>query len=101
MGLSARAGRGKRHSIVIESEAASGAFNRRKSDASLLHDTILAIRDLVDPAGELGFGEIPYRPDQVMVLKADVTRLQSLGWQPRIALEAGLREMVGWYHARE
>jgi UDP-glucose 4-epimerase len=86
---------------VIESETASGMFNLGSPEAPPLRETILAIRDLVDPAGELGFGDIPYRPDQVMVLKADVTRLQSLGWQPRIDLEGGLREMVCWYNARE
>ena len=86
---------------VIEAEAASGVFNLGSPEAPPLRETILAIRDLVDPAGELGFGEIPYRLDQVMVLKADVTRLQSLGWQPRIALKEGLREMVSWYNAIE
>jgi len=86
---------------VIEAEAASGVFNLGSPEAPPLPETILAIRDLVDPAGELGFGEIPYRLDQVMVLKADVTRLQSLGWQPRIALKEGLREMVSWYNAIE
>ena len=86
---------------VIEAEAASGVFNLGSPEAPPLRETILAIRDLVDPAGELGFGEIPYRLDQVMVLKADVTRLQSLGWQPRIALKEGLRDMVSWYNAIE
>jgi nucleoside-diphosphate-sugar epimerase len=76
-------------------------FNLGSPDAPPLRETILAIRNLIDPAGELGFGDISYRPDQVMVLKADVTRLQSLGWQPRIRLEDGLREMVRWYDARE
>jgi len=86
---------------VIETDGASGVFNLGSPDAPPLRETILAIRNLIDPAGELGFGDIPYRPDQVMVLKADVTRLQSLGWQPRIRLEDGLREMVRWYNARE
>jgi len=86
---------------VIEADAASGAFNLGSPDAPPLRETILAIRDLVDPAGELGFADIPYRPDQVMVLKADVTRLLGLGWRPRIALTAGLQEMVSWYNAKE
>lgn len=86
---------------VIESSGASGTYNLGSPDAPPLRETVMAIRDLVDPAGELGFGDIPYRPDQVMVLKADVTRLQSLGWRPRIALQAGLQEMVSWYDANE
>ncbi len=84
---------------VIESEAGSGVFNLGSPEAPPLRETIFKIRDLVDPAGELGFGEIPYRTDQVMVLKADVTRLQSLGWRPRVDLQSGLQEVVSWYDA--
>ena len=84
---------------VIESESATGVFNLGSPEAPPLRDTIIQIRDLVDPAGELGFGDIPYRPDQVMVLKADVTRLQSLGWQAGIGLPAGLQETVSFYAA--
>jgi len=82
---------------VIECQSASGIFNLGSPEAPPLRDTITAIRDLIDPAGELGFGDIPYRPDQVMVLKADVTRLQSLGWLPTIPLPAGLQETVSFY----
>jgi len=37
---------------VIESDAASGVFNLGSPDAPPLRETILAIRDLIDPAGE-------------------------------------------------
>jgi nucleoside-diphosphate-sugar epimerase len=55
------------------------------------------LRDLVNPSAELGFGDVPYRPDQVMVLKADISRLAALGWKPAIDLASGLKEMVAWY----
>jgi nucleoside-diphosphate-sugar epimerase len=41
------------------------------------------------------FGAVPYRPDQVMWLEADISRLQAdTGWSPMVSLEAGLDEMA-------
>lgn len=85
---------------VIENSSASGVFNLGSPNAPLLRDTILRLRDLVNPQAELGFGEVPYRPDQVMVLSADVSRLQALGWAPSIKLEDGLAETVAFYDCR-
>ncbi|WP_431204263.1 hypothetical protein ACQ86E_03820 [Bradyrhizobium betae] len=55
------------------------------------------LRDLVDPGATLGFGELAYRPDQVMVLAADVSRMLALGWKPEVSLDEGLRETVNWH----
>ena len=82
---------------VIEHEGASGIFNLGSPDAPRLKDTIVTLRDLVNPSAELGFGDVPYRPDQVMVLKADISRLAELGWRPAIDLASGLKELVAWY----
>jgi len=80
---------------VITSPAAQGFFNLGSPEAPQLRETVTRLRDHIG-AGELGFGEVPYRPDQVMVLAADVTRLAGLGWRPIIALDQGLRETVAW-----
>jgi nucleoside-diphosphate-sugar epimerase len=80
---------------VITSPAAQGIFNLGSPEAPQLRETVTRLRDHIG-AGELGFGEVPYRPDQVMVLAADVTRLAGLGWRPIIALDQGLRETVAW-----
>lgn len=82
---------------VIEDNSASGIFNLGSPDAPRLKDTIIMLRDLVCPSAELGFGDVPYRPDQVMVLKADISRLAALGWRPAIDLSSGLKELVAWY----
>jgi UDP-glucose 4-epimerase len=82
---------------VVESERAHGIFNLGSPDAPRLKDTVTMLRDLVNPSAELGFGDVPYRPDQVMVLKADISRLAALGWKPAIDLASGLKEMVAWY----
>jgi nucleoside-diphosphate-sugar epimerase len=84
--------------LVAESEVASGVFNLGSGSAPPLRDTILAIRDAIDPALPLGFGELAYRSDQVMHLEADISRLyDELGWRPGIPLAEGLLETVRWY----
>ncbi|MCX7847497.1 MAG: NAD-dependent epimerase/dehydratase family protein [bacterium] len=40
---------------------------------------------------ELRFGALPYRPNEVMEVRADTRSLRALGWESRIDLETGLR----------
>lgn len=57
-----------------------------------LRQYIEMIRDIVAPEAELGFGEIPYPPDPVMELCADITALQrDVGWSPVIGFEQGIQ----------
>jgi nucleoside-diphosphate-sugar epimerase len=78
---------------------ARGIFNVGSPDAPPLRETVTKLRDLVDPRASLGFGELAYRPDQVMVLAADVSRMLALGWKPEVPLDEGLRETVDWHDA--
>jgi nucleoside-diphosphate-sugar epimerase len=83
--------------IVLTHPDANGFFNVGHPDAPLLSDTLTILRDLVNPDAVLGFGDIPYRLDQVMILQADTKRLADLGWEPQVNLDDGLRETVAWY----
>jgi nucleoside-diphosphate-sugar epimerase len=85
--------------LAITHEAASGIFNVGSQDAPPLRETVTRLRDLVRPGAALGFGELAYRPDQVMVLAADVSRMLALGWKPEVPLDEGLRETVDWHDA--
>ena len=72
--------------------------------AAITHDqveeVVEAIRDAIDPALPLGFGDVAYRPDQVMLLQADVSALhRDLGWEPRTGIADGIAETVAWYRA--
>jgi nucleoside-diphosphate-sugar epimerase len=81
--------------------AAEGVFNLGSGQAPTLRSTIETIRDLVHPGLPLGFGEIAYRPDQVMHLQADIGKLSNTtGWRPRISLCKGLSQTVAWYRER-
>lgn len=83
---------------VATSGGAEGIFNLGSGVAHPLRRVVEQIRDLVDPSLRLGIGQIPYRPDQVMHLEADIRRLaEAAGWRPRTTLEEGLRQTVEWH----
>ena len=57
-----------------------------------LREYIEIIRDEVAPNAELGFGELPYPPNPVMDLCADITKLQQdTGWYPQIGFKEGVQ----------
>ncbi len=82
---------------AIANPDAKGVFNLGSGEARPLRETIEIVRNAINPALPLGFGETPYRPDQVMHLQADITRLKAIGWSPQTSLEAGLARTVEWY----
>jgi nucleoside-diphosphate-sugar epimerase len=78
--------------------SAGGVFNLGSGTAVRLRSIIERIRDEVDPSLPIGFGDVPYRPDQVMHLEANVDRLRrATGWSASTSLDAGLRATVDWY----
>lgn len=83
--------------LALTDPGANGVYNLGAPEAPPLRETVTTLRDLVDPGAELGFGEVPYRPDQVMVLQPDMSRLMGHGWRPQVALADGLRETVASY----
>jgi nucleoside-diphosphate-sugar epimerase len=63
-----------------------------------VRDVVERVRDLISPGMELVFGEIPFRPDQIMYMQADISRLKdATGWRPRVSIEQGLSQTVAWY----
>jgi len=77
---------------------AQGIFNLGSGEAHTVHSIVECIRDLIDPDLPLGFGEVPYRPDQIMHLQADISHLrQATGWSPQVSLDEGLRRTVAWF----
>jgi nucleoside-diphosphate-sugar epimerase len=85
---------------VAETTGASGAFNLGSGESPSLRQTITTLRNLINSDLELGFGQVPYRPDQVMFLKADIRRLvRATGWSPKVDLQTGLKQTVQWFSA--
>lgn len=86
---------------LLESPEASGTFNIGSGAPVRLRDAVLMLRDLIAPQIQPGFGRLAYRPDQVMHLQADISRLRkATGWAPKISLERGLEETVASFRAR-
>lgn len=87
--------------LIMEKKDARGIFNLGSGAPRKLKDAVLLIREYIDASLQIGFGEIPYAPDQIMHLEADIDRLRSAtGWTPQVSLEEGLRRTVEWYRMK-
>lgn len=83
---------------VTASRTASGVFNVGSGQTGTIRSIVERIRDLAAPGAALGFGELDYRPDQVMHLQADISRLRAAtGWAPQVGLADGLSQTVEWF----
>jgi nucleoside-diphosphate-sugar epimerase len=83
---------------VAKSPEAEGVFNLGSGTAHTLRKIIERIRDAIDPSLPLGLGKVPYRPDQVMHLQADPSKLKTVtGWEPQTGLDEGLERTVEWH----
>lgn len=60
------------------------------------------LRDAVDPALPLGIGQLPYPPNQVMHLEADISELtRDTGFTPKTPFEVGIRQVIAQYRMRQ
>lgn len=86
---------------VAVTDRADGVLNLGSGQAPPLKETVELLRDIAAPGAALGFGELPFRNDQVMHLQADIERLtKATGWTPRWSLCEGLTETVRDFHGR-
>ena len=80
---------------------AQGVFNLGSGEAVQVRHAVETIRDLAAPGMELVFGEIPFRPDQVMHMQANIDRLKAAtGWAPQVPFAQGIAGTVDWYRER-
>ena len=85
------------YSVALKAKA-QGVFNLGSGEAHTIRSIAERIRDMIDPELPLGFNEVPYRPDQVMHLQADISRLRQVaGWSPQVSLDEGLARTVTWF----
>ena len=71
-------------------------------NARPLREYIEILRDCIDPALPLGFGEIPYAEKQVMLLRADTNALmQDTGFKPRTDFYTGIQKTIEWVKGNE
>jgi nucleoside-diphosphate-sugar epimerase len=66
-------------------------------EARPLKEYIRELRDAVDPELPVGLGDIPYGPNQVMYLKADIRSLsEDTGFLPKTGFAEGIRKTIQW-----
>lgn len=81
---------------LLESNC-QGIFNIGSGKSCTIRDIAIKLRDSLNPSLQLGFGQVPFRPDQVMFLQADISRLKNiLNWQPQVSLQEGLQKTINW-----
>jgi UDP-glucose 4-epimerase len=87
---------------VLETSSARGVFNLGSGSVQPLRTIVENIRGQINSSLPIGFGEVPYRPDQVMHLEANIQRLrQATGWRPKYDLSSGLEKTISWYKSHE
>jgi UDP-glucose 4-epimerase len=78
-----------------QAENARGIYNLGSGKTCSIRRIAEQVRDIIDPSFELVFGEVPYRPDQLMHLEANIEKLaKDTGWRPKVKLAEGLRALV-------
>ncbi|MBP1641187.1 MAG: NAD-dependent epimerase/dehydratase family protein [Bacteroidetes bacterium] len=71
------------------------------SNYQIASGEVISIRDLVEcikritnSSSELKFGELPYRPNELMHPETDNSKLVNLGWHAKVDLDSGLLETI-------
>ena len=79
----------------------TGAINVASGSAIALSALARRIAQLLDCDELLEIGALPMPKGEPPALVADVRRLrEEVGWSPRIDLDAGLRDVIGWWRER-
>lgn len=69
----------------------AGVYNLGSGIAKPLKDYVEAVREALGSSLQPNYGAIGYRPDQVMHLEADISRLtEATGWKPAVSFQEGI-----------
>ncbi len=74
-----------------------GVVNLGSGEFIQLRDNISNIKQFIQSNSVVNFGVIPYRPDQVMHLEANIEKIKKcIGWSSKVNLETGILNTVEW-----
>lgn len=62
-----------------------------------VRDFVHQIKSIAGSNTVLGFGDIDYRPDEIMSSHADISRLERLGWRHSVSFETGIGRILAEY----
>ncbi len=83
--------------VAVGNSQAAGVINVASGEAGPLRETILRLRDAVDPGLPVSFGAVPDSSAGVFPLRANVDRLRGLGWEPAVCPREAALQTVAWY----
>lgn len=83
-------------SIALEDPTLTGIVNVGNPMTTSVKSVVEKISFLLNSEDMLNFGAIPYRSDQVMILKPICEKLVTSGWKPHIPIDQGLSQTVDW-----
>ncbi len=88
--------------LAAEKGRSGAVYPLGSGHARPLREYIEILRDAIDPALPLGFGEIPYGDKQVMHLEADISTLRTdTGFLPKTGFAEGIQKTVRWMEDRD
>jgi len=86
---------------TIADGTTEGVFNLGSGTALSLRDFVDAAREEVGTNAAPIYGAIPYRPDQIMHLEADISRLvATTSWKPSVGIAEGMKATVAFERQR-
>ena len=84
--------------LVAEKGKKDAIYCLGSGNTKRLKEYIEIIRNSIDINLPIGFGEIPYYPNQVMHLEADISSLKKdTGFEIEYSFEEGIKETIQWY----
>lgn len=70
-------------------------------EISLKEIALSIAKEMGETENLLQFGALPYRPDEMMYLVANIEKAKTvLGWEPKTPLEKGIEGMIRWYKTK-
>jgi nucleoside-diphosphate-sugar epimerase len=81
--------------LSVVKKNVTGIYNIGSGKTISLKYIVDLIRNEINPAIKIQYGAVPYRPDQVMHLEADIAKIQSAtAWKAEISIEEGIKRIV-------
>lgn len=62
-----------------------------------VQEFVCEMKRITGSLSELQFGAIPRRMTEPEELKANISKLKKLGWEPKISFEEGLERLISWH----
>ena len=72
-------------------------FELGTGDSVEVRKFVELLKEISSSKTTLSFGDIPYRSDEIMDSKADISALQQLGWSSEVKIKSGIEKILKAY----